>query len=758
MKISKIDINLGFFMPASYKIIDSECHPVNPWVAVLEDDRNAYLWDYSLKSVLLSLSPKDLDEKDAGGILKNVRFLDPHILRWKWLKSQDLTIEAFQGKGKKKYWMIVVMEYKILFVDYRTSEKKTLHQSAFENKCISCIEFIDSSYLAVGFSDGSIRLFDIEDWEMVKIFPRGTHTKSITHLISYSKNLSQRSLLISAGSDGVIAVWNVDTCTDIPAFLIPSGATSAHSKTINTISLNLDLAQLCCVGSDKVVSVWNITNSTLVHKYKNLKDPQKKKILGGCFFSHPVLTPTTAILHSGTSSVWYFETLMYSYPKESQCLSLLTEIPGIKILSVKVHPLQPYLLFVTCEEGVYTVYYERALNLPFAFSQLFTSQIKPSQCFGESHFLYYYQQEVLCSLIFSIQGQVITQSCQLATRAMGSKIQMKISPTGRYLSVLSATTGLFDIYSVDINPTKTPDRIKSGYSTHLVWAVASDRFACICPLNEDDTTGSFASIVCKILLCVYEINNGKVCLIFRGDGMPQPQALFGGIALAVSQQNDGSTVFLSWESLKPISKAIPRPIDIYWSENCCVLSYKNDFYVYVYKEVLRFMFKINHSIRTAIWSFSVFFYSTDRDIYWLMPCLKNPYLIASHFTENSFDNEFNIKEDKVNEKVSRKPQEYCSLVGIFQGQLLVISSSFKMMSIPIKSVFLRFCMLVSSGIVAEAMPLTAKMQDNLHPLASKVLEFVGFPNEALEISGLPYYTLVKIAARNQIPIAIVKNI
>ena len=206
-----------------------------------------------------------------------------------------------------------------------------------------------------------------------------------------------------------------------------------------------------------------------------------------------------------------------------------------------------------------------------------------------------------------------------------------------------------------------------------------------------------------------------------------------------------------------MSKPIPKPIDIYWSENNCAISYKTEFYVYLYKETLQFVYKINHSIRTAIWSYSVFFYSTDKDIYWLIPCLKTSYVLASHSTENSIGSEFNIKEDKVTHILARKPQEYCSLVGIFQGNLMIISSGFKLVGIPIRSTFLRFCMLVGSGIIDEAMPLTFKIHENLHNLAAKVLEFVGHPNKAIELSGINYFKAAKIAARNNIPFLLVRN-
>lgn len=742
-------------MPASTRIIDSELHPVHSWILILEEDRSVYLWDHCLKSILLSLSSKDLDEKDSGGTLKAVKFLDPHILRWKWLKTQDSSAEAFQGKGKKKFWVLIVMECKILFVDYRTGEKKWVLNNLFEYKGITCVEFIDSSYLAIGFTDGSIRIFDLEDWEVVKLFPRGTHTKQITHLLTYSKNLNQRSLVISASGDGVIAVWNVDTCNDIPAFLLQYGSSSAHSGSIYSIALNIETSQLFIIGSDSNLTIWNLVNATLVHKYKNFKGQNKKKILSGCYFSHPVMSPTTVLVHSGNNIINYFESLMFSFPKESQTIQTLVELPICKIMNVKVHPLQPYLIIVTCEEGVFTVYYEEFLIQAFGFSQIFRSNVKPTNASGESHFLYYFTKDYLYSLIFAIQPEVSVQSCQLLSRPIGSKVQVKVSPSGKYLSILSLNTGFFDIYSIDLNPTKTPDRIKSGYCTHLVWDYSYDRLACICPLNEDDTPGSFVNANIKLLLVVYEINNNKVCLIYRGDSMAKPSSLFGGRALGVTEETNTQTIFYSWESLKPISSPFPKPSEIYWSKQSCVIAYQHEFYVYKYEDRLEFIYKVNQGIRTATWVYSVFFYSTSTEIFWLVPCLHSSFLIASHAEDNQEDEEFKMKEDKIGEKIRRKPHEYCSIVGIFQGQLILLTARFGIVNFEIKSNFLRFCLLVTSGIVHEAMPLIIKMQDNLHKSASKVLEFMGFAEQALELGGISYWTAIKIAVKNRIPIELV---
>jgi WD40 repeat protein len=746
-----MNFSIPFNIPAAFKIIDSEIHPVHSWLLVTDEERSIQIWDYSVKTVIFALSLKDSDDKD-GGSLKTAKFLDPHVLRWKWLRSQDLSGTAFQGKGREKYWIIIVMDYKLLFIDYRTGEKKSISYLLFENKAASCIEVVDSSYLAVGFADGSIRLFDLEDWEVVKVFPRGTHSKTITHLLSYSKNLSQRSLLISASGEGSIAVWNVDTCTDIPAFLIQSGSSSAHSGLIYSMSLNIETAQLFVSGSDSCLTVWNISNSTLVHRYKNLK-AGKRKVLGGCFFNHPVLAGSNVLVHTGNNVVFYFDSLMFGFAKDAQNVSVLVELSGAKLISLKVHPLLPYLIFATSEEGVFPIYLERNLPQSLGYSDLLSSTINPGIS-NECHFFYYYQKDTLSTLIFSSSSE--SQSLPLLTRPIGNKVQLKVSPSGHYLSCLSSSSGLFDIYSISNDPSKVPDRLKSGYSSHLVWDHSSDRFACICPLNEDETPGSFVGSYFKILLLVYEVNNNKVCLIFRGDSMAKPLCLFGGRALGVSEDPGQETIFYSWESLKPISGSIPRPVEVYWTDSACVICYKQEFFVYSYLKTLDFRYKINASVRTGLWSFSVFFFTTDAEVYWLVPCIGSVFLFASHAVDNPQEDEVNIKEDQISQKVYRKPHEYCTVSGIFQGNLVVVTAGYRVITFPIVSSFLRFCLLVGSGFVVEAIGLTSRMQDNLHCLAAQVLVFQGFPENAIGLDGISYWKRLKIAVKAGIEFDVVR--
>lgn len=81
MKISKKDISFGFFIPTASKPFSVAVHPVHPWLLLGEENRVIYLWDYSQKSVLKVYSAIDFDQNSFAGPLKDVKFIDRHVLR-----------------------------------------------------------------------------------------------------------------------------------------------------------------------------------------------------------------------------------------------------------------------------------------------------------------------------------------------------------------------------------------------------------------------------------------------------------------------------------------------------------------------------------------------------------------------------------------------------------------------------------------------------------------------------------------------------
>lgn len=57
-------------------------------------------------------------------------------------------------------------------------------------------------------TDGVVRLWDCDKWEMTKQFTAG-HTKSIVKVLGYE--MDNQEFILSSGTDGAICQWNVKT-------------------------------------------------------------------------------------------------------------------------------------------------------------------------------------------------------------------------------------------------------------------------------------------------------------------------------------------------------------------------------------------------------------------------------------------------------------------------------------------------------------------------------------------------------------------
>mmetsp|Transcript_4326 Transcript_4326/g.4143 ORF Transcript_4326/g.4143 Transcript_4326/m.4143 type:complete len:178 (+) Transcript_4326:859-1392(+) len=88
----------------------------------------------------------------------------------------------------------------------------------------------------------------------------------------------------------------------------------------------------------------------------------------------------------------------------------------------------------------------------------------------------------------------------------------------------------------------------------------------------------------------------------------------------------------------------------------------------------------------------------------------------------------------------------------------MVNSSYQLFIIPLTSIFLRFCMLVGSGLAAEAFPLTFKMHEMLQPKIALCLESLGLPEAALDLPSLSYEQKIEISIKNNIPIVLDQKI
>ena len=109
-----------------------------------------------------------------------------------------------------------------------------------------------------------------------------------------------------------------------------------------------------------------------------------------------------------------------------------------------------------------------------------------------------------------------------------------------------------------------PFKIKTGHTKRLEWHFSRDVFAVLSPMNEDGTIGSFASYVPEgslILLLIFEIHNNQVALIYRGDSMPNPLTIFGGVYLTVCREE---AIFIDWETMREVGTGFFNPTAVFW--------------------------------------------------------------------------------------------------------------------------------------------------------------------------------------------------
>jgi hypothetical protein len=612
MKLGKIDLTLTGAIDCLTNISSVDVHPVRDWLLIGEQAGVVHVWNYGTKTLLKSIDLAELDSLTST--LRQVKFMDWHVLRWKWVKVDiALNAETFLSTAERRNWLVVVLESKVTFFDYFTSAALHITLPDLDNKQPTCVEIIDSSNVAVGCADGSLRLWDCKHWALRKVFPRGVHGKAITSLVSFSTNIRQRPLLAAASADGVLAVWNCDTSSTVPAYRL-----GTHSGSVMSMSYNPELMHLVTVGVDKVVAVWNASNSTEVAKYRSLKDQQKKPLVGACYLRNlAFLSSSVLAAYSRSGQIFLVDSLMSELPKERQEYSKILDLAqvlgaAVKLVSVLSHPVKTWMFFTVTDQSIQAFSCAAELKLPAVFHQAYNSQVLArdvgstmKQPGGQSHFCYVFKDNALQTLTFNPneEGGLDSQFFEVYKPARPCRhAEVKSSASGHYLSVLNLQIGLYEVFKVferEFSPTFIPDKLKTAYALKLEWHSQLDRFAVLSPVNEDGEPGSFFSVNVSILLLVYEVNpRGTIALIYRGDSIPSPTNILGGSLLAVTSSAWGvhPTKLFFWESMSDAGLSLPAVKSVYWAAAHAICAFDEEFYVYSMGSSLKFQYKLEHAV------------------------------------------------------------------------------------------------------------------------------------------------------------------
>ncbi|XP_073975229.1 transducin beta-like protein 3 [Rhodnius prolixus] len=159
---------------------------------------------------------------------------------------------------------------------------KSVHKGPVMKLALS----IDSTILATGGSDSSIRLWDLQNNTCLY---KLTGIKGVVTALTFFKS-KETTFLFGAADDTVINVWNVDSGKLIMKL-------SGHYSTVTGIVISHDGNHIVSCGRDKVLILWNFLTGKQIHViplYESIEGlvllPNKfnlpendKKITGGIF-------------------------------------------------------------------------------------------------------------------------------------------------------------------------------------------------------------------------------------------------------------------------------------------------------------------------------------------------------------------------------------------------------------------------------------------------------------------------------------------
>lgn len=185
----------------------SQLHPVEPWLVWANQQGVVQLWDHRRRVCLKAFHLSSLDQ--LSGVptvssvwkVRKVMFLDSGSLFHQFYPGQSGNL-SLRVAGQR---LLIVLPHRVYFYDYLSDKCTSLAE-----KGVKQVTPIDEHYLALGYSDGQIRILDMGTFRVVKTL-RGYHQKAFTFLWAYKQNHNQRARLLAASKDGMIGCWNADT-------------------------------------------------------------------------------------------------------------------------------------------------------------------------------------------------------------------------------------------------------------------------------------------------------------------------------------------------------------------------------------------------------------------------------------------------------------------------------------------------------------------------------------------------------------------
>jgi len=203
-----LETHFFFELRSQTKVKILDYHPTKPLLAYVNINNILAIWDWERKTCLKCLNVAAIESKDLSRSVsvRSIRFLDKEIL------SAHFPSETIENDSPFYYnsWLVVISELKVYFYDFVSEKIEIIPPANLDSRPPKCIEIVDSRHVAIGCSDGYVKIFDLVSWTCSKTL-RGIHHKTINCLFSYKQPDVPNHRLIVSSLDGTLGCWNPNT-------------------------------------------------------------------------------------------------------------------------------------------------------------------------------------------------------------------------------------------------------------------------------------------------------------------------------------------------------------------------------------------------------------------------------------------------------------------------------------------------------------------------------------------------------------------
>lgn len=200
-----LETHFFFELRSQTKVKILDYHPTKPLLAYVNVNNILAIWDWGKKTCLKCFNVSAIESKDLTKTVsvRSIRFVDKEIL------SSQFPSETIENESAFYYnsWLVVISDLKVYFYDFVSEKIEIVPAHILDARAPKCMEIVDTRHVAIGCSDGYVKLFDLVSWNCPKTF-KGIHHKTINNLFAYKQPDVQNHRLIVSSLDGTLGCWN----------------------------------------------------------------------------------------------------------------------------------------------------------------------------------------------------------------------------------------------------------------------------------------------------------------------------------------------------------------------------------------------------------------------------------------------------------------------------------------------------------------------------------------------------------------------